>query len=82
MGIQAPVGGWAAKKTGIGAARCRICARKALPWDPKYETWEDGKGDRWKGGEDTTIVAIPQVLRYLDVELASAGVKMQFKVEP
>lgn len=34
------------------------------------------------GGEDTTVVAVPGVLRYLDVELAAMGVKMKFKIEP
>ena len=46
------------------------------------EAWEDGSGNRWVGGEDTTVVAIPGVLRYLDVELSARGVKMRFNVRP
>ena len=33
-------------------------------------------------GDDTTIVNVPGVLRYLDVELSAMGVKMKFGVEP
>ncbi|KAI9697098.1 MAG: DNA-directed RNA polymerase I subunit RPA2 [Bogoriella megaspora] len=46
------------------------------------EVWEDGRKRRFKGGEDVAIVAVPGVLRYLDVELAAMGVRMRFKVEP
>ncbi|KAK9481232.1 hypothetical protein V1514DRAFT_3371 [Lipomyces japonicus] len=46
------------------------------------DEWEDGLGNRYKGGKNTTTVAIPYVLRYLDVELAAMGVKMKFNVEP
>ena len=48
----------------------------------KVSTWEDGEGNRYVGGEDTTVVAIPGVLRYLDVELAAMGVKMTYRVAP
>ena len=46
------------------------------------EEWEDGSGGKWVGGDDTTVVAIPGVLRYLDVELSAMGVKMRFNVGP
>jgi len=47
-----------------------------------HDIWEDGNGQKWVGGEDTTVVAVPGVLKYLDVELAAMGVKMRFRVEP
>ncbi|KAL9101775.1 MAG: hypothetical protein Q9163_002994 [Psora crenata] len=73
---------------GTGVVRCRQCARKVedLLEEGKDvgigEEWEDGEGGKWVGGEDTTVVAVPGVLRYLDVELAAMGVKMKYNVEP
>lgn len=68
------------------AIYCRRCARRvdevgivgsiAL----SGETWEDGQGQLWVGGTDTTQVAIPGALKYLDVELASMGIKLCFNV--
>ena len=46
------------------------------------DVWEDGKGAKFRGGEDVAVVAVPGVLRYLDVELAAMGVRMRFKIEP
>jgi DNA-directed RNA polymerase I subunit RPA2 len=46
------------------------------------EIWEDGTGQRWIGGEDTTVVAVPGVLKYLDVELAAMGIKLRYNIEP
>ena len=43
--------------------------------------WEDGHGKRFVGGEDTTVVAVPGALRYLDVELAAMSVKSRFIAE-
>lgn len=40
------------------------------------------EGGMWVGGEETTVVAVPGVLRYLDVELSAMGVKMKFNIEP
>ncbi|KAF7504758.1 DNA-directed RNA polymerase I subunit RPA2 [Endocarpon pusillum] len=65
-----------------GVVRCRACARKALIGDSKMDIWEDGNGARFVGGDDTTVVNVPAVLRYLDVELSAMGVKMKFRVEP
>lgn len=48
----------------------------------KTDLWEDGSGTKWIGGEETTVVAIPGVLRYLDVELAAMGIRLRFDVEP
>jgi DNA-directed RNA polymerase I subunit RPA2 len=62
--------------------RCRACAKKATAEASKSETWTDGIGNRWVGGEDVVLLAVPGVLRYLDTELASMGVKMRFSVAP
>lgn len=73
---------------GTGVVRCRRCARKladVIEEGKDIETgaeWEDGSGEKWVGGDDTTIVAIPGVLRYLDVELSAMGVKMRFNIGP
>ena len=65
-----------------GQVRCKRCSTKAAPGDAKADCWEDGQGERWKGGADVTVLAVPGVLRYLDVELSAMGVKMKFNVEP
>ena len=73
---------------GTGVVRCRHCARRVedvLDAGDKIgigEEWEDGAGQKWVGGENTTVVAVPGVLRYLDVELSAMGVKMKFNIEP
>lgn len=65
-----------------GRVRCKRCSRQAITLDPKSECWEDRKGDRWFGGDEVTMVAVPGVLKYLDVELAAMGIRMKFKVDP
>ncbi|KAL9622874.1 MAG: hypothetical protein Q9160_002800 [Pyrenula sp. 1 TL-2023] len=65
-----------------GIVRCRVCAREAVFGDSKSKIWEDGHGQRYVGGEDTTLVTVPGVLRYLDVELSAMGVKMKFGITP
>ncbi|MCJ1397696.1 DNA-directed RNA polymerase I subunit RPA2 [Xylographa trunciseda] len=67
---------------GTGVVRCRRCARPAAGGEEKCLVWEDGTGGRWVGGERTTVVAVPGVLRYLDVELSAMGVRMRFNVGP
>lgn len=62
--------------------RCRRCSRKVKGAEPKNDCWEDKAGQKWVGGEDVTLVAVPGVLRYLDVELAAMGIRLNFKVEP
>ncbi|KAI5283903.1 hypothetical protein KEM55_001298, partial [Ascosphaera atra] len=64
-----------------GIVRCRGCAREARLDDPRAEVWEDGNGKKFVGGDDTTVVAVPEVLKYLDIELAAMGVKLKFKVD-
>lgn len=70
------------RKHGGGVVRCRRCSKKVVGLERKADSWEDGKGDKWVGGEDVTVVAVPGVLRYLDVELAAMGVKMKFNIDP
>jgi DNA-directed RNA polymerase I subunit RPA2 len=65
-----------------GRVRCRRCSRKAGPLAAKSECWEDRKGEVWVGGEDVALVAVPGVLRFLDVELAAMGIRMKFEVMP
>ena len=48
----------------------------------KSDTWTDGQGIRFAGGDDIATVAVPGVLKYLDVELASMGVRLKFNVAP
>ena len=73
---------WSGRKREGGRMRCRRCSRKAKPGDPKSECWEDAKSEKWFGGEDVTVIAVPGVLRYLDVELAAMGIQLKFNVGP
>ena len=66
---------------GTGIVRCRRCAKRLVA-EVEGETWEDGQGNKWTGGDDTTVVAIPGVLKYLDVELSAMGVRMKFNIVP
>ena len=75
-------GGGGGRGTRAGPVRCRRCATRAEGWEPRNEVWEDGQGIRWTGGDEVAQVAVPGVLKYLDVELASMGVRLKFKVEP
>lgn len=89
LSVQPTVSAFASRKKGTGVVRCRKCAKRFE--DYALETghsmvvgdiWEDGDGQRWVGGEDTTVVAVPGVLKYLDVELAAMGIKLRFNIEP
>ncbi|RDW85230.1 DNA-directed RNA polymerase subunit beta [Coleophoma cylindrospora] len=82
LSVQPTVSAFAPKKKGTGVVRCRRCAVRAEAWSGKGEIWEDGEGQRWVGGENTTIVAVPGVLKYLDVELAAMGIKLKYNVGP
>jgi DNA-directed RNA polymerase I subunit RPA2 len=70
------------KKRGSSTVRCRRCATLAAGVESKSEVWSDGQGIRYTGGADVAVVAVPGVLKYLDVELASMGIRLKFKVEP
>ncbi|CZT47788.1 DNA-directed RNA polymerase I polypeptide 2 [Rhynchosporium secalis] len=83
LSTQPTVSAFASRKRGTGVVRCRKCAYRAEDFvDGKGEIWEDGEGQRWVGGENTTIVAVPGVLKYLDVELAAMGIKLKYNVGP
>jgi len=84
LSTQPTVSAFAPRKRGTGVVRCRICATHADGFigQGQGEIWEDGEGQRWTGGENTTIVAVPGVLKYLDVELAAMGIKLKYNIEP
>ncbi|KAL3419108.1 DNA-directed RNA polymerase I subunit rpa2-like protein [Phlyctema vagabunda] len=82
LSIQPTVSAFANRKRGTGVVRCRRCAFRAENTRAKGEVWEDGEGQRWIGGENTTLVAVPGVLKYLDVELAAMGIKLKYNVGP
>jgi len=82
LSTQPTVSEFAPKKRGTGIVRCRKCAHRVEGYEAAGEIWEDGEGQRWVGGENTTIVAVPGVLKYLDVELAAMGIKLKYNVEP
>lgn len=79
MSTQPTVGITKSRK-GTGIVRCRSCAKRAEAWSDPGEVWEDAEGTRWVGGTDTTIVAVPRVLKYLDVELGAMGIKLSYIV--
>lgn len=70
------------KRGGALTVRCRRCAKLAESTATKSEVWTDGQGIRYQGGDDIAVVAVPGVLKYLDVELSSMGVRLKFKVGP
>ena len=88
LSIQPTVTPFAGKKKVVNSARCRNCAQRLdqiVDLDMTKltgEIWEDGQGNQWTGGDNTTQVAVPGVLRYLDVELSAMGVKLKYKVDP
>jgi DNA-directed RNA polymerase I subunit RPA2 len=82
LSTQPTVSAFVSTKKGTGVVRCRKCAHRAEAWSGKGEIWEDGEGQRWIGGDKTTIVAVPGVLKYLDVELAAMGIKLKYNVGP
>ena len=67
-------------RRGTGIVRCRRCAKK-FNGITDEDIWEDGQGQKWTGGENTTVIAVPGVLKYLDVELSAMGVRMKFNIK-
>ncbi|KAK8139861.1 DNA-directed RNA polymerase I subunit RPA2 [Apiospora sp. TS-2023a] len=88
LSVQPTVSPFVTKKKSVSTVRCRNCAvRLDQMKDGELakitgEIWEDGQGNQWVGGEDTTLVAVPGALKYLDVELAAMGVKLKYRVDP
>ncbi|KAJ1331189.1 DNA-directed RNA polymerase I subunit RPA2 [Microdochium nivale] len=87
LSIQPTVSPFGGKKKTVGSVRCRNCATRLDDVEDsdivkvQGEVWEDGQGTQWVGGEDTTMVAVPGALKYLDVELAAMGIKLKYKVD-
>jgi DNA-directed RNA polymerase I subunit RPA2 len=81
LSVQPSAGPYTRRREG-GRVRCRRCSRRAVATDSKSECWEDRRGEKWHGGDDVTVVAVPGVLKYLDVELAAMGIRMKFDVGP
>lgn len=83
LSAQPSAGQYGRRRGGEGGrVRCRWCSREAGPSDSRAACWEDQKGEKRFGGDHVTLVAVPGVLRYLDVELAAMGVRMKFEVGP
>ena len=88
LAMQPTVSPFGGKKKVASTVRCRHCATRLDQVDNldltklSGEIWEDGQGNQWVGGEDTTVVAVPGALKYLDVELAAMGVKLKYRVDP
>ncbi|OUM51579.1 hypothetical protein BVG19_g684 [[Candida] boidinii] len=71
----------------MSTVRCRRCSKKleagvSRTSIDELDIWEDGQGNKFAGGSDTTTVAIPFVLKYLDSELAAMGIRMHYNVQP
>lgn len=81
LSTQPTVSASAPRRRGTGVVRCRRCAHRSEEWSGQGEIWEDGEGQRWVGGDQVTIVAVPGVLKYLDVELAAMGIKLKYNVD-
>ncbi|KAM7222141.1 hypothetical protein V8F06_002413 [Rhypophila decipiens] len=87
LSVQAVVSHFLGARKSQHIVRCRGCARRVDEIDYEElmktdaQSWEDGNGDQWIGGENTTVVVVPGALKFLDVELAAMGVKMRYKVD-
>ncbi|KAI1661465.1 DNA-directed RNA polymerase I subunit RPA2 [Daldinia decipiens] len=88
LSVQPTVSPFVGRKKTVNSVRCRNCATRLDQIKDvdltqlAGEIWEDGQGNQWIGGEDTTKVAVPGALKYLDVELAAMGVKLKYRVDP
>lgn len=84
LSVQPTVSPYIGKKKKDTAVRCRSCAVRVKPGMDLSgfdgEMWEDGQGNLFIGGDQTTEVAVPGALKYLDVELAAMGVKLKYNV--
>jgi DNA-directed RNA polymerase I subunit RPA2 len=86
LSVQPTVSPFIGKRKTVTSVRCRRCAKQLDSIDGldlmkiEGEIWEDGQGRQWIGGDNTTQIAIPGVLKFLDVELAAMGIKLKFHV--
>ena len=87
LAVQPTVSPYIGKRKAVGNVRCRNCAKRLSemedvnPMELDGEIWEDGQGEEWIGGENTTQVVVPGVLKFLDAELAAMGVELKYKVD-
>ncbi|KAL8370558.1 hypothetical protein RB595_000774 [Gaeumannomyces hyphopodioides] len=88
LSVQPTVSPFVGKRK-INTVRCRGCATRLDRLDDSVdvakldgEIWEDGQGNQWIGGDNTTLVVVPGALKFLDVELAAMGVKLKYRVDP
>jgi DNA-directed RNA polymerase I subunit RPA2 len=85
ISVQPTVSPFAGKRTTASTVRCRMCAKRiddsVNTSEITGEIWEDGQGNQWAGGDETTQVVVPGVIKFLDVELASMGVKLKYHLE-
>jgi DNA-directed RNA polymerase I subunit RPA2 len=88
LSVQPTVSPFVGKRK-INTVRCRGCAKRLDSLDEDVdvskldgEIWEDGQGNQWIGGDNTTLVVVPGALKFLDVELAAMGVKLKYRVDP
>ncbi|RDL36946.1 DNA-directed RNA polymerase subunit beta [Venustampulla echinocandica] len=81
LSTQPTVSDLAMSFKGTKVVRCRRCAHKVQGLQRGPGIWDDGQGQKWLGGDDTTVVAVPGVLKYLDVELAAMGIKLKYNIE-
>ncbi len=71
ISVQPTVSPFAEKKSkAINTVRCRGCAKRLDDMDETVnlneldgEIWEDGHGDQFIGGTDTTLVVVPGALK-------------------
>lgn len=87
LSVQPTVSQFApSKKKAPSTVRCRSCAVKLDEregvdlMEVQGEIWEDGQGECWVGGDETTQVVVPGPLKYLDVELAAMGIKLKCRL--
>jgi DNA-directed RNA polymerase I subunit RPA2 len=88
LSVQPTVSPFIGKRKAISTVRCRNCAQRLDQIEDldlmkvDGEIWEDGQGQQWIGGDNTTTVVVPGALKYLDVELAAMGVKLKYRLDP
>ncbi|SPN97038.1 probable DNA-directed RNA polymerase I 135K chain UN-18 [Cephalotrichum gorgonifer] len=85
LSVQPTVSPYIGKKKKGTFVRCRKCAVRVKPGmdlnDLDGEMWEDGQGNLFIGGDQTTEVVVPGALKFLDAELAAMGVKLKYTLE-
>jgi DNA-directed RNA polymerase I subunit RPA2 len=88
LSVQPTVSPFIGKRKAVTAVRCRNCAKRLDQIEDvdlmkvDGEIWEDGQGQQWIGGDNTTTVVVPGALKFLDVELAAMGVKLKYRLDP